>query len=93
MILGKVTGTVVATAKHPAYQGMKLLLVRPWDPDRGLLEEEVVAVDRAQAGEGDTVLVLQEGNGVRQIWTGDVKARFPVLETVVGVVDDVEVGS
>ena len=34
MILGQVTGTVVSSAKHPAYKGYKLLLVTPID-ERG----------------------------------------------------------
>ncbi len=43
-----------------------------------------IAVDRAQAGPGDTVLILDEGNSARQM-LGDATA--PVRTVVVGVVD------
>ncbi len=91
MILGKVTGTVVSTIKHPGYDGHKLLLVRALDEHGKLLENEFIAVDNAQAGVGDTVLVLKEGSGVRQILCGDVGATLPILELIVGIVDEVYV--
>lgn len=89
MILGRVTGTVVSTAKHEAYLGKKLLIVQPIDAEGNDAGEEFLAVDRVQAGDGDRVIVLIEGNGVRQLFnrTGTM---FPILETIVGVVDMVE---
>ena len=92
MILGRVTGTVVSSAKHPSYVGHKLLLVTPIDEHQRLLSKgEFLAVDAAQAGVGDTVLVLKEGTGVRQILTGDIHGLLPILETIVGIVDRVDV--
>ena len=88
MILGEVTGTVVATVKHPGYVGRKLLLVRPIDADGRSLGGEFIAADNAQAGVGDRVLVLREGNGVRQI-LGTADGPLPLLELIVGIVDDV----
>ncbi len=90
MILGRVVGNVVATAHHPAYDGLKLLWVEPVGPD-GKPESEapLLAVDRAGAGPGDRVLVLREGGGVRQIFAPT--QPFPVLETIVAIVDEVEV--
>jgi microcompartment protein CcmK/EutM len=92
MILGRVTGTVVSTVKHEAYVGHKVLLVQPIDERGKDAGAEFIAVDNAQAGVGDTVLVLREGNGVRQILVGDIKATLPILETIVAVVDEVQVG-
>ena len=46
-------------------------------------------MDVAQAGPGDTVLVIDEGNGARQILGLDPGA---VRAVVVGVVDEVTVG-
>ena len=48
----------------------------------------LIAVDAVQAGAGETVLVLDEGNGGRQV-TRDPSG--PVRAVVVGVVDDVRV--
>lgn len=89
MILGRVVGTVVASAKHPAYDGHKLLCVQPIDERGRAAGAELLAVDNAQAGVGDTVLVLKEGTGVRQILVQDPTATLPILETIVGIVDQI----
>ena len=86
MYIGKVIGTVVATIKISHLEGRKLLLVEQLN----LKGQEVgyydIAVDVAQAGPGDTVLVMDEGNGARQILGLDPGA---VRAVVVGVVDEV----
>jgi microcompartment protein CcmK/EutM len=46
-------------------------------------------LNRAQAGVGDRVIVIDEGNSARQI-LGDPKA--PIKTLVVGVVDYIDVG-
>ncbi len=89
MILGRVTGTVVCTVKHPSYVGRKLLIVQPLGADGGPSGADFLAIDHAQAGEGDTVLVLREGNGVRQV-LGPSDGPLPILETIVAIVDAVE---
>jgi ethanolamine utilization protein EutN len=90
MLLGRVTGTVVSTVKHAAYEGQKLLLVEPIDEGGTRIGDELIAVDRAQAGPGDLVLVLQEGNGVRQIFRRDEALENPpILQTIVAIVDSI----
>lgn len=87
MILGRVVGDITATRKHEALQGHKLLIVQPLtaklEPRGGC----VVAVDSAQAGAGDTVLVCDEGNAARLILQD---RSAPVRTMVVGIVDSVE---
>ncbi len=86
MYIGKVTGTVVATVKISHLAGRKLLLVDQLDlrgQETGYYD---IAVDVAQAGPGDTVLVIDEGNGARQILGLDPGA---VRAVIVGVVDEV----
>ena len=88
MYIGKVIGTVVATIKIPHLDGRKLLLVDQVDlrgQETGYYD---IAVDVAQAGPGDTVLVIDEGNGARQILGLDPGA---VRAVIVGVVDEVMV--
>jgi len=80
---------VVTPVQHPAYEGRRLLAVRPLDPDgRDAQDRLFVAVDRAQAGVGDRVLLMAEGSSVRDI-LGD--ARAPIRCAVVGVIDEIEV--
>ena len=77
-----------ATVKHPAFAGRALFVVQPLDERGGDAGGSFVAVDHAQAGIGDRVLVLTEGNGVRQILkAGDT---VPIRSIIVGVVDHVE---
>jgi microcompartment protein CcmK/EutM len=87
MYIGRVVGTVIATIKDEAFYGRKLLLVDRLDLDGEADGHYDIAVDVAQAGVGDTVLVIDEGNGARQILRREVA---PVRAVVVGVVDDVE---
>lgn len=89
MKLCKVKGNVVATVKHPAYKGHKLMIVQPIDEIGGDVGSSFLAVDLAQAGPGDTVLVMQEGNGVRQILKEKI---LPIRSIIIGIVDAVEVG-
>lgn len=90
MILCRVTGTVTSTVKHPAYQGRKLMVVQPIDEKGAKAGDELLAVDNAQAGPGDLVLVLKEGNGVRQV-LGATGQLLPLLELIVGIVDEIHV--
>ena len=90
MYIGKVVGTVVATIKISHLEGRKLLLVDQVDlrgQETGYYD---IAVDVAQAGPGDTVLVIDEGNGARQILGLDPGA---VRAVIVGVVDEVTVSA
>lgn len=89
MTLCQVLGPVVATVKHPAFEGRKLLVVQPLDEQRQPLGKSFIAVDHTSgAGKGDTVLVMREGNGIRQILG---QKNLPIRSLIVGVVDAVEV--
>lgn len=88
MNLCKVLGTVVATEKHPAFHARKLLVVQPLDEHQKPNGKSFIAIDHSSsAGKGDVVLVMREGNGVRQI-VGDKMA--PIRSIIVGVVDSVD---
>lgn len=90
MFLAQVVGTVVSPVQIAALEGRTLLIVRPVGPDGRASGKTRIAIDRAQAGVGDCVLVIDEGNSARQI-LGDKTA--PIKTLVVGVVDYVEVGN
>lgn len=90
MILGRVTGTVVATVQHPFYRGRKQLIVRACTPEGGFDGESyVVAVDLVGAGVGELVIVEDEGNSARQLLDAP---NAPVRSVVVGIVDQVTSG-
>jgi ethanolamine utilization protein EutN len=85
----RVIGSVTAAVKHPAFASKKLMLVQPLDAAGADAGDTFIAVDSVQAGPGDKVVVLTEGNGVRQILKqGDI---VPIRSIIVGIVDQVEV--
>ena len=86
MILGRVTGSVVSTIHHAVVEGRKLLLAERLDMKGKPTGGYVIALDAIGAGKGETVLILDEGNGARQI-LDDKDA--PVRSIVVGIVDEV----
>ena len=89
MFVARVVGEVVATIKHPELEGRTLLLVQPLAPDDTPRGARVIALDAAQAGVGDRVLVVDEGNGAAQVFA---RPRGPVRTVVVGIVDHVTGG-
>jgi len=86
MYIGQVTGTVIATIKHEAFAGRKLLLVERLGLDGQPTADYDICVDSARAGVGDRVLVLDEGNGARQVLG---MKTAPIRAVVVGVIDEV----
>ena len=89
MTLGRVIGTMTSTIKHPTYVGHKVLVVEPIDDQGRPAGEAILAVDTVQAGVGDRVLIMREGNGVRQILREKV---LPIRSLIVAIVDEVTVG-
>ena len=90
MILGRITGNVVSTIHHPIVEGRKLLVAERLDATGRPTGGYIIAIDAIGAGFGETVLILDEGSGARQI-LDDSKA--PVRSMVVGIVDDVDVAA
>ena len=89
MLLGRVTGSVVATQKYAKLEGTKLLLVQPVDPDGADRGAAVLAIDGVDAGVGDRVLLIQDGRSAQLVLGKGVAA---VDAAVIGVVDAVELG-
>jgi ethanolamine utilization protein EutN len=87
VIIGKVIGAVTSTINHPFYDGKKLMVVEKVSEDGKPQDGYLIAADMAGSGAGETVLVLDEGNGARQVF-GSKDA--PVRSVIVGIVDSVE---
>lgn len=86
MILARVLGNIVASAKHPSFKGHRLLIVQPINELGEDVGDSFLTSDAAQAGPGDTVLVQQEGNCARQLLgTPD----DPFHSVLIGIVDQV----
>jgi microcompartment protein CcmK/EutM len=90
--LGLVVGKVYSTVKHATFDGARLLLFRPLGLDLKPLPGKegrvMVGVDTVDAGEGDVVLLLQEGRSARD-YLGRKHAATRTM--IVAVVDRVDV--
>jgi ethanolamine utilization protein EutN len=90
MKLGKVIGTVVSTIKAKGYEARKILVIQPVDPAGIFTGTSFLAIDTVQAGVGDTVLTIEEGNSARQAVQD--KDAFTVKTVVAGIVDEIAQG-
>lgn len=87
MKVGRVAGTVVSTINETFFDGRRLLLCDLLDAE-GEPDGYTIAVDVVDAGIGETVLILDEGNSARQIFDLDWGA---IRAVVVGVIDELVV--
>lgn len=85
MIIGVVQGSIFSTINHPFYDNRRLLVVDRTDADWTPSGKYLIAIDVVDAGVGDRVLVLDEGNGARQVLNDP---QGPVRSVIVGIVDE-----
>lgn len=88
MILARVLGNVVATQKNSRYQDARIMLVQPINPDGAPRGVSMLALDSVDAGEGDIVIVVQEGWSASTAATGEAGAAID--SAIIGVVDSIE---
>jgi ethanolamine utilization protein EutN len=89
MFLAKIKGNIVSTPKNKFLIGHKLLIVHPIDYNGTLVgQKDFIALDQIDAGIGDSVIVVQEGNAIEQILG---HANAPVNTMVIAIVDDIEI--
>ena len=87
MQIGRVIGTLVSTQKNKKFEGAKLLLVQPIDPDDKPRGNALLAVDAVGAGVNERVLVVLEGRAAGEALG---KKAAPVDAAIVGIIDRVE---
>lgn len=88
MQLGVVCGTVHSTINHEFYENRRILIADLIDPDGGRTGNYIIAIDTVEAGAGETVLIIDEGNSARQI-VNDSNA--PIRSIIVGIIDEIKV--
>ena len=76
MFLGKVIGTVWSTKKTPDLEGVRFLVVHPYDLDHEPTKNVVVVADRLGAGPGETVLCAYGKAARSQTSITDLKDRL-----------------
>jgi microcompartment protein CcmK/EutM len=86
MFLGKVVGTVWSTKKSPDLEGVRFLIVHPFELDKEPNRSIVVVADRLGAGPGETVMCAF-GKAAR---TAIGNQDMAIEAAVVGIVDRVD---
>ncbi|MGA9996286.1 MAG: EutN/CcmL family microcompartment protein [Pyrinomonadaceae bacterium] len=88
MILARVLGNIVATQKNVRYRNARVMLCQQITPEGVEMPQTVLALDSVDAGEGDIVLIVQEGWGASTAATGEAGAAID--SAIVGVVDYID---
>jgi ethanolamine utilization protein EutN len=78
---------VVSTQKLRKFEGAKLLLVQPLNPDESPRGTPLLTVDSVGAGVGERVLVVLEGRAAGEALG---RAGAPVDAAIVGIVDRID---
>lgn len=89
MILGIVIGNVVSTIKEKGYESKKIMIVQPIDKDGNKIGKSFLSIDAVQAGIGDKVIVVEEGNSAREVISE--KQSLTVKSVICGIVDNVSI--
>ncbi|MDA3905608.1 MAG: EutN/CcmL family microcompartment protein [Bacteroidales bacterium] len=87
MRLGKIIGTVVSDTKANGYESRKILVVQPIDAAEKPVGTSFLAIDAVQAGVGDLVLTIEEGNSARQVIKDE--DALTVKTVVAAIVDEI----
>ena len=89
MFLAKIKGNIVSTPKNKFLSGQKLLVVHPIDYNGNYIgQKDFIALDQIDAGIGDSVIVVQEGEAIEQILG---HSNAPVNTMVIAIIDDIEI--
>ncbi|MBN2565689.1 MAG: EutN/CcmL family microcompartment protein [Candidatus Eisenbacteria bacterium] len=88
MFIARVIGEVVSTIEHETLRGRKLLVIERLTEGGEPTGDSQLAVDSVDAGEGDIVLVLDEGGSAGLVTHLD---NPPIRTVIVGVVDSIDI--
>ncbi len=88
MLIARVIGNVVATQKNQRYEGTSAMLCRQVTPEGEDMDYTCIALDSVSAGEGDIVIIAQEGWSASTAATG--KPGAAIDSAIVGVVDYID---
>jgi microcompartment protein CcmK/EutM len=87
MFLARVEGNVVATRKHPSFEGWRLVICQPINGAGTPEGVPQVAIDAQGAGMHQRVIISSDGMAARKA-VGDENS--PARWMVIGIVDEME---
>ena len=87
MLLARVEGNVVATRKHPSFEGWRLVICQPISGAGDAEGTPQIAIDAHGAGMHQRVIISSDGSAARKAVQDD---KSPARWMVVGIVDEME---
>lgn len=87
MFIGKVVGSLWATRKTANTEGLKFLIIQPYNLNKAPNTDTVVAADILGAGEGELVLVAY-GRAARLAVEND---DISIEAAVIGIIDEYDI--
>lgn len=87
MLLARVEGNVVATRKHPSFEGWRLVICQPIGRDGQPEGVPQIAIDAHGAGLHQRVIISSDGLASRKAVGDD---QSPARWMIVGLVDEQE---
>jgi len=87
VFLARVKRKVIASAKHPAYEGKRVFVVQKVNPDGQEVGEEWLAMDYVSAGTGDLVVCGGAPGVAREVFQLDLA---PIRTLIVAIVDRID---
>jgi ethanolamine utilization protein EutN len=88
MFLGRVVGKVWCTTKLPALDSQRMLVVQPVSPEGAPNGRQIICLDVTGAGAGELIYWCRG----RESSFPFLPAEVPVDATIVGIVDEVNMG-
>jgi microcompartment protein CcmK/EutM len=90
MLLARVEGNVVATRKHPSFEGWRLVICQPINSAGDAEATPQVAIDPYGAGMHQRVIISSDGAAARKA-VGDRKS--PARWMIISIVDEGQQGA
>ena len=90
MLLARVEGNVVATRKHPSFEGWRLVICQPVGANGAAEGVPQVAIDAHGAGMHQRVIISSDGLATRKMVGND---KSPARWMITAIVDENESGA
>ena len=89
MLLARVEGNVVATRKHPSFEGWRFVICQPINNAGEPEGSPQIAIDPHGAGMHQRVIISSDGAAARKIIGVE---KSPARWLIAGIVDEIEPG-
>ena len=87
MRLARVIGNAVSVIKHDKLEGIKMLIIKPIDPEGNKVSRPIIVADYLNTASGSLVFWIEDGVTICK-WMG--KKSIPFRGSIVGQIDKID---